>query len=390
MSAAERTVVLNLLAAIEGGQVTRAFHFLAALRRHDPHGSYLILKARGTLPFCRPERGIDVQEVEIGHTGALRAARRMLWENRELPRLVQPSNRRMYLTFSHYLPATFPRACASVVGVSNLAPFSAEAAAAEPRRLGRLKLKALRATVLSSVRRANAVIALSHACKDALVGHGIDAQKIHVVSNGVELDGCRLPERGVARSLGLKPGYLLCVSHFHRYKNYARLVQAYGSLDAQRRAALPLVLVGKPLDAGCFAEIEARVRAARLTDSVRIVPGLDHAEVLDLYRGANAFVFPSLIENSPNILLEAMASGLPVMAGRIAPMPEFGGEAAQYFDPLDPADIARTIEKVAADPVLRATMRERSLARAARYTWDDFTARVVSICRAAGSTGGLP
>ncbi|RPI38962.1 MAG: glycosyltransferase family 1 protein [Betaproteobacteria bacterium] len=380
-----RMVVLNLLAATEGGQVTRARHFLQLLRRYDADTPFLVLKARGSLPFCESTEGIEVREVELPGQGLPRAGRRMLWENRVLPKLMAPRARRVYLTFSHYLPVTFPAQAVSVVGVSNLAPFSQEAMAAEPRLLGRMKLRALSRTVISSARRATAVIALSDTCKRVLVNRGVASEKIHVVPNGVTpvIPGQHADTR-LLNVLGLREGYVLCVSHFHRYKNFSTLVEAYSLLTPAFRAAFPLVIVGKPLDADCFADVQRQIRASGLEECIRLIPGVEHGAVLSLYAHAALFVFPSLVENCPNILLEAMASGLPVLAGRIAPMPEFGGDAARYFEPLSALDMARAIEEVACDAALRASMRESSLRQTEKFTWDNFTARVVQIYREAG------
>jgi glycosyltransferase involved in cell wall biosynthesis len=344
-----------------------------------------VLKARGTLPFCRTEPGLEVREVELGTGGLARAARRMLWETIVIPGLVRSIAGTVYLTFSHFLPLNFPRDVVSVVGVSNLAPFSAAAIRIEGSLMGRLRLRTLQFSILSSVRRASSVIALSGACRDVLVARGLNPEKIRVISNGVELVPAKCGDRSVLRTLGLTPGYLLSVSHFYWYKNFERLVHAYGLLSADLRNRFPLVIVGKPIDADCYRHIERCIRDAGLANQVTLVPGLESEALAQLYANAALFVFPSLVENSPNIMLEAMASGLPVLAGKVAPMPEFGGKAAVYFDPFSAGDIARVITEVTADEHLRHRMRADSLSQAARFTWDNFTAQVVAVYRNAAA-----
>ena len=90
-------------------------------------------------------------------------------------------------------------------------------------------------------------------------------------------------------------------------------------------------------------------------------------------------MFPSLAENSPNILLEAMACGVPVLASQIAPMPEFGQEAVRYVDPLDVESMTKEITVLLADPEARESLGQRARVQARRYTWDDFTAKVVGL-----------
>ena len=173
--------------------------------------------------------------------------------------------------------------------------------------------------------------------------------------------------------------YLLYVSHFYPYKNFIRLVEAYAQLPPGERATYALVLVGVPHDRDYFDSIATAVNRLGIGDRVRIIPGLGAAELAQLYAGASLFVFPSLIENSPNILLEAMAYGAPVLAGAHDPMPEFGADAIGYFDAFNSASIAHEIATALADEPTLARMRNAARQRAARYSWDEFTSRVVSL-----------
>jgi len=87
------------------------------------------------------------------------------------------------------------------------------------------------------------------------------------------------------------------------------------------------------------------------------------------YAEADAFVFASSCENLPNILLEAMAAGLPIACSNCGPMPEVLGDAGVYFDPEQPAEIVRAIECLYADPALRNFLAEKAQERARGYTW---------------------
>lgn len=96
-----------------------------------------------------------------------------------------------------------------------------------------------------------------------------------------------------------------------------------------------------------------------------------YAELAPHYHQADLFVFASSCENLPNILLEAMAAGLPIACSRRGPMPEVAGEAAVYFDPEDPASIVDALRQLIADPVLRTTKAKSAFQRAGRYSWYD-------------------
>lgn len=374
-------ICLNLLAALAGGQLTRARAFVERFERYAPDSSLVVLKESSVLEEWAPRTQFDVLELSMGGLGRLRALKRSAWEHRHLQPLMRDTGADLFLTFSHYLPANFPSAIASVVGVANLQPFSPIACAVE-KPLTRLKLALLRRSIISSTKRATSVIALSEACRKVLVSHGVDARKIAVIPNG--LDSTWQSVDGGAEVLAanaIATPYLLYVSHFYRYKSHETLIRAYASLPATMRAQHQLVLVGWPFDRAYFDELVALCGELGVSKSVVFIEGESGERLRRLYRDAHLFVFPSLVENSPNSLLEAMAAGAPVMAVAVEPMPEFCGAAAAYFQPCDSVGLGAQIERLLADPARLETMRGLSRERAAGYSWDAFVSRVVDTCR---------
>jgi glycosyltransferase involved in cell wall biosynthesis len=269
----------------------------------------------------------------------------------------------------------------SVVGVANLAPFSEMARQVE-NAVMRVKLALLQRSIISAASRATRVIALSEACRTVLTDRGICPAKIVVIPNGIDPSFSEPAEGGdVLRDHGISRPYLLYVGHFFRYKNHITLLRAYARLPEPIRKAHQLVLVGGPFDRGYFDEL-VRLRAASgLAETVVLVPGESGARLRRLYQDTALFVFPSLVENCPNSLLEAMAAGAPVLASDIQPMPEFCGTAGHYFDATDTDALASKIAGLLSAPVELVAMRERSRERAASFSWDAFVADVVQTCR---------
>lgn len=372
-----RCVVFDGLAVVTGGQVTRARAFVPRLRRYDPHSKIVILKTGSDWLPTGNESDMDIIEVSLPRD-RFRAVGRMVWQNVSLPRLLRHVGADVYLTFSHYLPSTIPAGLSTIMGVANIAPFSDLAMRAEGSLAGKLRLRVLRKTILSSARRAHHVIALSGAMKNELVREGIDENKVVVIPNGVEPLVAHDVSGGVSRH-GIQGEFLLYVSHFYRYKNFARLISAYACLSPELRDRFKLVLVGRPIDRRYHEEIDALVRALRLHDHVIIIPGLAEHELSAFYRCARAFVFPSLAENSPHALLEAMVHGVPILASHIPPMPEFGGDAVRYMDPLDVEAMAKEITALLDSPTDMEEMGLRARTRAQSFTWDRFTAAVVDL-----------
>jgi len=89
-----------------------------------------------------------------------------------------------------------------------------------------------------------------------------------------------------------------------------------------------------------------------------------------LYRGAEIFVFPSLHEGFGLPILEAMASGVPVVCSRIEPLVEIAGDAARLVDPYDQSDIAEGILSVFRDKALRMKLIEAGILRVKTFNWE--------------------
>jgi glycosyltransferase involved in cell wall biosynthesis len=253
----------------------------------------------------------------------------------------------------------------------NLLPFQPE----ERRRFGAswmyVKLGLLRHSQSRAFRRADGVIFLNdfaQRCVTAATGPlpGLSA----VVPHGVD-DRFRQrprPQQPLTAYSVAKPFRLLYVSTVDVYKHQWHVVEALGRLRAEG-APLVLDLIGSAAPAA-----RARLEQAIATHDpdgafVRYLGAVAHHELASHYLGADAFVFASSCENMPNILLEAMASGLPIACAERGPMPAMLGDGGVYFDPLDPASIAVAIARLVRDPSLRATLAHRALDRAAGYSW---------------------
>lgn len=368
-------IFLNLLAGTTGGQVTRARAFLDRFEKFMPNAQLIVVKEEHVLCEYVSTSARTVINVAI-RNGRFKAIRRMWWENAVMPGLIRKYSADVYLTFSHYLPQWNKISVPSVVGVSNLAPFSEEAWAHESLSV-KLRMAALKRTIISSTKRADSVLALSDTCRRLLVEHGVPRENIIVTPNGVdEFWEGQSSHTGIISRLGIVRPYLLYVSHFYRYKNHFKLVEAYARISPNMRGKHQLVLVGKPYDKVYYNEVLLLIGQLGLSHDVLLIPGESSDHLRELYQSAKLFLFPSLIENSPNILLEAMMAGAPVIACDLPPMPEFCGRATEYFDALDVSGMAEKIEAVLGDSSHLANLSRQSRTQADKFTWDAFVLNV--------------
>lgn len=153
--------------------------------------------------------------------------------------------------------------------------------------------------------------------------------------------------------------------------NSAVVVDAYARLG---RDAPPLVVAG-PIRAE-RPGLEARARAAGATIDWR---GFQSGSALvELYRGAIAYVDPSLYEGFGLQAAEALACGTPVIASNVTSLPEVVGDAGILLDPHDVQGFADAMARVASDP---ADLREKAVAQAGRFRWEETARELLAVCR---------
>ncbi len=157
------------------------------------------------------------------------------------------------------------------------------------------------------------------------------------------------------------------------HKNFPRLIEAISRISPERR---PTVTIS-----GSHGEdpLLADARRWGVEASVDLRGWLTREEIEDLYATSTAIVFPTLFEGFGLPVLEAMERGCPVLCSDIPVLREVGGEAALYFDPLDPGSIARAIERVMTEATLRASQAEAGYAQAQKFSWDDSAGQMLDI-----------
>ncbi|MBN1939306.1 MAG: glycosyltransferase family 4 protein [Candidatus Aminicenantes bacterium] len=303
------------------------------------------------------------------------------WDRFNRPRLDRVFDRRLDLAHSP-TPLRLPASGKAIVTVCDL--FFLE----EPDKADREARKRFLHRVEESLRTADGIVTISeYSAGEIKKRFRLDPAKVKVTHLGTSIPSSAGPSvaeiEAVRRKLDLPGGFLLFVGALEPRKNIPVLIESLAIIRAGR-GPIPLVLAGR---SGGDGETVARtVERFGLQADVRRPGYLSDLEIRALYRSASALVFPSLAEGFGLPLLEAMASGLPAAVSAAAALPEIGGDAALYFEPGDPEDIARTIRRLLDDETLQADLRRKGRERAARFTWGRTAHEMLDFYRAI--TGG--
>ena len=254
----------------------------------------------------------------------------------------------------------------------NMQPF-------EPQELCRhgwssmaLRLRLLRRVQTDAFRRADGLIFLTHYARDLITALVKPLPEMTtIIPHGVDTSFLQQPrpQLPLAHYGSGRPFRILYVSIINLYKHQWHVAEAVARL---RSEGLPVTLdlVG-PAYRPALARLNETLR--RLDPGaqyIRYRGAVERAALPAQYADADLCLFASSCENMPNILLEGMASGLPVACSRCGPMPEVLGPTGVYFDPEDPLDIATAVRALVQSAELRGKLASQSFARAQGFSWE--------------------
>ena len=297
-----------------------------------------------------------------------------LREQIELPRIL--ARHKIDLLHSPHFLLPLVRPCPVVATVHDVVYLAC--AQDLPSRAGRLYYHGM---MQACSRLAARIITDSeHSRKDIERVLGADPAKIEVIYPGVDQQFFRVtdPVRlGAVRSnYGLDHDYILCVGIYKPRKNHAGLLRAFRRM-LENGANTQLVIAG-PMAEG---EPVLRRLAAELGVSERVVftGFVDEPDLPALYSAACVCACPSMYEGFGFTVLEAMACGTPVVCSSTTSLPEVAGDAALYFDPLKPEDIAAQLLRVLGDERLRASLVERGRLNLKRFNWAETARQTLAV-----------
>jgi len=245
------------------------------------------------------------------------------------------------------------------------------------------RLRFMRKECLKAIKRADALITDSEYTRREVADYfSWPLDRIHAVplACGPEFHPRGANElQGVARYRLKYKSYTLFVGTIEPRKNILVLLDAYARLPLALRQSHPLVLTGYR---GWRSEaIHARIDAAHREGWANYLGFVPTDDLPMLYAGAALFAFPSLYEGFGLPVLEAMASGVPVVCSTSSSLPEVAGDAALMCDPQDIDRLAELLARGLQDQAWREDASERGMQHVARFSWSRCAAETMAVYR---------
>lgn len=362
-----KTIVVEALSALQGGGQTYLLHLFQNIPR-DWGGKYRVV---AILPFKFVDRlssGLPI-EILTPEFPARSLVHRVLWFWIRLPQLLKNLKADVLFCPGGTLATRRLHGARSAVTHQNMLPFDLGERKRYPYGYLRARLCLLHFIQGASFRDADLVIFISEYAKlviDRCIPqrHGRSVLVPHGLSD-------HFRQRGASVPVEVKEiEYVLYVSILDYYKAQLEVISAWARLRRRRPTHEKLILVGAE-NSSYGSRVRELILSLGLQDEVLITGNVPYEQLPAYYHNAKVNLFASSCESCPNILLEAMAGGRPVLCSSHPPMPEFGGDAAAYFDPYNLDQLAELLARFLDDETLRERMGAAALKRSQLYQWRD-------------------
>jgi glycosyltransferase involved in cell wall biosynthesis len=355
-------VLINALSARQGGGQTYMTRILEALPSEMPVQVFVL--APDSLKL--PERDSNIHRLRVPWPTE-NPFTRAIWEKLFLPKLLLRLEVDVLFCPGGVIGCKVPRNCESLMTFQNMLPFDRVQRRRYPLGYMRVRNWLLKQVTLRSAIKADRIICNSQFGRRVIEAHAPGVVgKTAIIPNGV---AAPFRETRCPRPDWLpRQNYILYVSILDVYKAQIEVVRGFSLLKTRRHTKEKLVLAG-PHSPYYTSKVRNEIRRLGLEQDVLLPGAISYSQIPALYQNALINIFASECENCPNILLEALASGRPLLASNRSPMPELAGDAPLYFDPADPEDLAAQLYGVIDDQPRLQELAVKARLQSQLYDW---------------------
>jgi glycosyltransferase involved in cell wall biosynthesis len=262
-----------------------------------------------------------------------------------------------------------PKNCKLVTTFQNMMPFDLKQRVKYPFGYMRFRNWILEKALLKSMINSELVIFISEYAKSFIEKKSNNRiNKSVVIPHGVDSIFFKDSLTNLVIPDDFPKDYLLYISTIEFYKAQIEVIEAYAILKRKINELPKLILMG-PEYKPYVKLVKKTIVKNKLQNYVFLKEAIPNKDLPALYQNALINIFASMTENCPLILLEAMASGRPLVVSNYPPMPEFGSTAVEYFNPTNPNDLASLLSKVLSNKDISDQMSKKALIRAKDFDW---------------------
>lgn len=286
------------------------------------------------------------------------------WHKLGCPKMDYFFKTNLDLTHSH-TPLPLPTKGKKVVTIHDLYFMN------YPHKVDRQAGRHFKNQIRGSLDRTDGIITVSESTKNELLERlSVERKKIKVIYHGLD-PAFRIPvsheqKEEVREKFSLPQSFLLFVGSTQPRKNLSKLLEAF-PLIRKKHPQVHLVIAGP--QGKEHQHIQKKIRRDHLHSRIRITGYVSKTELKALYCLASIFVFPSFCEGFGLPLIEAMATGLPLVVSHNSAIPEVVGDAGVYFNPNDPEEMAEKVILLLEDNSLRQRLIKEGYRRASHFDW---------------------
>ena len=283
---------------------------------------------------------------------------RSYWRLYQTAKLLLCNHIDLFHGLSHVLPY-----CIEKTGVPSVVTIHDLIFLRFPEYYKRIDRKMYQSIYLSSCRRATKIIAISNQTKSDLIQYfGIDQNKIEVIyqtCNNRFYDRVGEEQKSVIRlKFDLPEKFILCVGTIERRKNQLGILKAV----AKEKIDTTVVILGRPTD--YINELKQFINESGIQKKVIFLQNTTTEELQAIYQMAEVMVYPSFFEGFGLPVLEAQASGCPVITSNVSSLPEAGGHGAIYITPDNISEIGQAIVHILSDSKFKEKSIQKGTANA--------------------------
>lgn len=364
-------IVINALSALRGGGQTYLINLLDEfiLLNFDCELIIITNKMNTHIFDKYKSRNITILESSFASKNIIF---RVLWECLYLPFLLKMKKVNSYFAPGGIMVTATPKACKSYTALRNMLPFDER----ERRRFPlfsyvRFKLWLLKHVFLLSYKTADKVIFISQYSMEEVCKYLPEIEKkAQIIYHGINESFLKSHEGAEDLPFNLvQNGYYLYVSILDVYKAQKEVVESWVNMNSEGNT-IPLILVGPKYNN--YGDEVVDLIASSKADNIKYIGAVDYKNLPSLYQNARGLIFASSCECCPNILLEKLASGRPVISSDIMPMPEFGQDSVVYFNPYEKGSLAYAVNYLEEEGNLEKYSQLSSI-RAKNFSWKKTT-----------------